>query len=318
MLLIATLVMLLYVASFNHNGHATGLDRVSLRLPIPVVDTAFAPYYLAIDKGIFAKYGIDVKLEPGTPDLNPVKMVSQNSDQFGVLGGPELLLSGRAKGAPIVGIALIHKDSDFVIVLTLKESGITSVQQLRGKKVGFFFGHISTDVLRMVFSKEDVKVQEVDVGFDYGPFLAKQLDAQWAFRTTAGISLPAKGVQLNVISPAEYGIVTQGHMVITNESMLREQPDVVRRFTAALREALAFSVKHPEESVTATIKRDPNFQREVGEKQLEIYNAAILRNNPLGWISFADMEKTKQQMVDVGLLAPDFDITSSYTTRFLE
>ena len=33
------------------------LASLSLRLPIPAVDMAFAPYYLAVDKGIFEKHG---------------------------------------------------------------------------------------------------------------------------------------------------------------------------------------------------------------------------------------------------------------------
>lgn len=94
------------------------IANVSMRLPIPVVDTAFSPYYLAVDKGIFAKYGLNVKLEPGTPELNPVKMLAQGTDQFAVLGGPEILFSARSKGAQIVGTALLHKDANFVTLLT--------------------------------------------------------------------------------------------------------------------------------------------------------------------------------------------------------
>lgn len=302
----------------DENTSVSQLTEVSLRLPIPVADTAFAPYCLGVDKGIFERHGLKVKIEPGTPDLNPVKMVAQQSDQFGVIGGPELLLSARAKNAPLVGIALIHKDSDFVTVISLKDSGITRVQQLEGKKVGFFYGHISTDILHMLFAKEHVKVQEVDVGFDYGPFLGGQLDGQWAFRTTAGISLPAKGIQLNVISPADYGIVTQGHMVITSEGMIRDRPDVVQRFTKALVESLAYSVDHPQEAIAATTARDPKFLPEVGGKQLAVYNPAIMRNRPLGWIDMGDMERTKNQMVSVGLLPADFDVAASFTTRFLK
>jgi NitT/TauT family transport system substrate-binding protein len=294
------------------------LVEVTLRLPIPVADTAFAPYYLAIDKGFFADHGLDVKLEPGTPELTPVKMVSQGIDQFGVVGGPELLFSGRSKGAPIVGIGLVHKDSDFVVVVALKKSGLERLSDLQNKKVGFFYGHISTDILHMLFNKENVKVKEVDVGFDYSSLLSGKLDAQWAFRTTAGISLPAKGVKLNVISPADYGILTQGHMIITNEQMIKEQGEVVQKFMNAVREAMAYSLQHTQEAIDATMRRDPNFKQSVGEKQLEIYNASMSKNSPLGWINEKDMMRTKRQMIDVGLLPRNFDLKSAYTTRFIQ
>ncbi|NEP59580.1 MAG: ABC transporter substrate-binding protein [Symploca sp. SIO2G7] len=303
--------------SSNQTPSTTPVD-ISLRFPIPVADTAFAPYYLGVDKGFFSNNGLNVKLEPGTPELNPVKMLSQGTDQFAVLGGPELLFTAKSKEAPLVGIALVHKNSDFVVVVSSKNSGITQLSDLQGKKIGFFYGHISTDILRMLFKKENVKVEEVDLGFDYSQLIAGKLPAQWAFRTTAGITLPAKGVELNFISPADYGIKTQGHVIVTTEKMIQEQPEVVQAFVNAVLEATAYSLEHPQESIEATVKRDPNFQPSVGEKQLEIYNAAIKRNSKIGWITQEDMDKTKEQMLTVDLIPSTFEVQSAYTTQFLE
>jgi ABC-type nitrate/sulfonate/bicarbonate transport system substrate-binding protein len=304
----------------NQTQVAPGVEQVqtSIRLPIPVADTAFSPLYLAVDKGFFAKRGLNVKLEPGTPETNPIKMLSQGKDQFALVGGPELLMTARNKKAPVKGIALLSKNSDFVVLVTTKKSGITTLKQLEGKKVGFFYGHISTDILHMLFKKENVNVQEVDVGFDYGQLISGQLDAQWAFRTTAGLSLPAKGVEINLISPADYGIVTNGYTLLTNEQTLKEKPKVVQAFLDAVLEATAYSLEHEQEAIDATIKRDPNFKPEVGKKQLEIYNAAIKRNPKLGQITAEDMETTKTQMVNAGLLPADFDVKAAFTTEFLD
>ncbi len=245
-------------------------------------------------------------------------MVAQGSNDFGVVGGPELLFSARAKGAPLVGLALLHKNSNFVVVITLANSGITKISDLAGKKVGFNYGHISTDVLRMLFKKVGVSVEEVDVGFDYGQFLSQKIAAEWGFRTTAGINLPARGIQIKMISPADYGIVTQGHMLITNERMIQERPDVVQHFLNAVLEATEYSTNHVQEAIESTIQRDPNFKWEVGEKQMEIYNKTILQNSRIGWISSEEMMQTKKQMLSVALIPENFDINAAYTTRFLE
>jgi len=317
-LAIAILIAIIgYVIFYNANEDPT-ITKVSLRLPIPVVHTSFSPYYLAVDKGMFLKHGLDVSIEPGSPELNPVKMVSQGIDAFGVVGGPELLFSGRNKGAGIIGIALLHNDADFVVIATLKNSGITKVSQLEGKKVGFFYGHISTDILHMLFKKENVQVEEIDVGFNYGQLISGEIDAQWAFRTTAGLSLPAKGIPLNFISPADYGIITQGHMIIANETMVKENPDIVQRFLVAVLEAINYSLDNTQEAIDSAVKRDPNFSREIGQQQMEILRSTILGNTRIGWIPEDAMEKTKQQMLSVDLLPDDFDIESAYTTRFLE
>jgi NitT/TauT family transport system substrate-binding protein len=294
------------------------MAQVSLRLPIPVVDTSFSPYYLAQDKGFFLKHKLNVTLEPGTPELNPVKMLTQGVDEFAVLGGPELLFSARAKGAPLVAIALIHKDSDFVVIVSPKSSGLIKVSQLKGKKVGFFYGHISTDILHMLLEREKVGVEEVDVGFNYGPLISGELDAQWAFRTTAGISLPAKGYEINIISPADYGIVTQGHVLVTTEKMIKEQPEIVQNFLNAIMDSLSYSLDHVQEAIDSAVVRDPTFQPSVGRKQLEIYNKAIRNNARLGLVTEDMMEKTKVQMTEVGILPIDFDVRAAYTTRFIE
>ncbi len=317
-LFIISVIYLFNSQSFNLSEKTLSLQRISLRLPIPVADTAFSPYYLAVDKGIFAKYGFDVTLEPGTPELNPVKMVSQGMDDFGVLGGPELLFSGRNKGATITGIALLHKDSNFVVLLTLKEKEINELKDLQNKSVGFFYGHISTDILRMLFKKNNIKVNEVDVGFDYGSLITGSIDAQWAFRSTAGITLPAKGIEVNVISPADYGIRTNGHMIIVNDSLLKNNPGLVQRFTDALVEAINFALSNEDEAIAATIARDPNFSYDIGKKQLSIYNNAILRNKPIGWIHEEDMQIASKQMIEAGLISEYFDANSAFTNRFLK
>lgn len=297
--------------------NATATD-VSLRLPIPVPDTGFAPYYLCIDKGICAKHGINLKLEPGSPELNPVKMLSQGTDQFAVVGNPEILFTAKSKGAPILGIALVHRNANFVTLLALKKSNLTQLSDLQNKKVGFFYGHSSTDVLRMLFKKQNIQVQEVDVGFDYGQLITGKLDAQWAFRTTAGISLPAKGVEVVAISPNEYGITTHGQMVLTSEKMLEEQPQVVQAFTNAILESIAYSLDREQEAIEATIKREASFKQEVGKQQLAIYNAAIRNHHKIGWISDEDMAKTKEQMLVLNIFSKDFDPKSAYTNQFVE
>jgi NitT/TauT family transport system substrate-binding protein len=296
----------------------TQVKSVSMRLPIPTADTAFAPYYLCMDKGICAKHGIELKLEPGSPELNPVKMLSQGVNQFAVVGGPEILLTARSKGAPIVGIGLTGKDANFVTLLALKKSGINKIQDLEGKKVGFFYGHISTDVLRMTFKKENVQVQELDTGFDYGQLISGKVDAQWAFRSTAGLALPAKGVEVVQINPSDYGITTQGYVLMTSEKMRKEQPQVVQSFMNAMIESTQYSVEHEQEAIDATVKRDPAFKPEFGKKQLAIYNAAIKNNKQIGIFAAEDMQKTKDQMLSTQLIPENLDLQSAYTNQFVE
>ena len=294
------------------------VDEISIRLPIPVVDGGFVPYYLAQDKGIFEKYNLKVKLEPGSTELNPVKMVGQGVDQFAIVGGPELLMTARSKNVAIKAIGLLHVNANFVTILTKKDSPYTKLSDLQGKKVGFNYGHISTDVLRSLFLQENITVEEVDVAFNYNLFLADQLPAQWAFTTTAGLTLREKGYEFNDISPADYGIITHGHTIITNEKLIKENPDLVRRFMSAIIEATNYSLEHVDESIKAMQNRDKDFSVSLAEKQLKINNQTILNNSDVLWVEASLLEDTKNRLVRLKIIPDDFDLNASFDNSFLK
>ena len=67
--------------------------------------------------------------------------------------------------------------------------------------------------------KTEIKPEEVDVGFNYGALVSGDVAAQWAFTVTAGIDLPAKGTPINIISPADYGITTDGYTILRGTTL---------------------------------------------------------------------------------------------------
>ena len=317
--LISLLVAFFFVSCNRKKSNvASTIDEISVRLPIPVVDGGFAPYYLAQDKGIFEKYNLKVKLEPGSTELNPVKMVAQGIDQFAIVGGPELLMTARSNNVAIKAIGLLHVNANFVTILTKKDSPYKKLSDLQGQKVGFNYGHISTDVLRSLFLQENIKVEEVDVGFNYNLFLADKLPAQWAFTTTGGLTLREKGYEFNDISPADYGIVTHGHTIIANEKLINEKPDLVKRFISAVIEATNYSLEHVDESIEAMQKRDKDFSMSLAEKQLKINNQTILNNSEVLWIDASLLEDTKNRLVRLKIVPDNFDLNASFDNSFLK
>jgi ABC-type nitrate/sulfonate/bicarbonate transport system substrate-binding protein len=81
-------------------------------------------------------------------------------------------------------------------------------------------------------------------GFNYSLFLTDKIPAQWAFTTTAGLTLREQGHELSEISPADYGIITHGHTIIVNERIITEKPELVKRFLAAIIEATEYSLQN--------------------------------------------------------------------------
>lgn len=295
-------------------------DQVSVRFPIPIIEAGQTPFYVAQEKGYYAEENLNVAFQMGSPELNPVKMVATGENTFGVLGGPDTLLVARSKGQPLKAIAVLHRNSNFTCLLTLASSGITELEELQGKKIGFFYGHISTDVLHSLLHKNNIKYTEVDVGFQYNQLIANQVDAQWAFTVTAGLDLPARGVPVNIINPAKYGIVTHGYTIFATDQTIEGKPDVVKRFVRATLRGVQYTLAHPEEANKLLIKRDPKIDEALSLKRLQEYNKVTSNSAQFGpgYMDNEMFRETYQRLEEEKVITKAFAPSDAYTLKFLQ
>jgi NitT/TauT family transport system substrate-binding protein len=194
------------------------------------------------------------------------------------------------------------------------------LEQLEGKKIGFFYGHISTDVLHNLLHKSNIKYTEVDVGFDYNQLIAGQIDAEWAFTVTAGLDLPAKGVEINIISPSDYGIVTQGYTIFATDNTIKAQPDAVLRFLRATLRGIKDTVENPQEANKALLKRDPKLDEALSLKRLQAYNAVTSNSEtyPPGYMDRAMFQSTYDRLAEENVIGKPLNVNEAYTTQFLD
>ncbi len=97
----------------------------------------FAGFFVAKEKGYYKSEGLDVSFLP-SGDANPIKAVVGGAADFGTTWITDLLLQ-RAAGQKVVHIGQFFQKSGFTLV-TLKDSGITKLAQLKGKKIGVWPG----------------------------------------------------------------------------------------------------------------------------------------------------------------------------------
>lgn len=297
-----------------------GFSRVRVRFPIPIVEAGQAPFYVATDKGYYSSEKLEVAFQMGSRELNPVKTVATGRDTVGVLGGPDTLLVARSTGEPLKAIAILHRNSNFSCLITLKSSGITKLAQLEGKKIGFNYGHISTDVLHSLLRKNGIHYTEVDVGFDYNQLIAGKIDAEWAFTVTAGLDLPAKGIQINIINTADYGIVTQGYTIFATDQNIQRDPDVILRFLRATVRGVKDTVENPDAADQTLLKRDPSLDAALSLTRLKDYNAVTSDSDqyPAGYMDHEMFQGTYDRLAEEHVIRNAFDPKDAYTTQFLE
>jgi NitT/TauT family transport system substrate-binding protein len=156
---------------------AAAADKVTLQLKW-VTQAQFAGFYAAKAMGYYTKNNLDVKLKVGGPDITPEQVVASGGAEFGIDWLPALL-AARDKGGDLVNIAQVFGKSGMT-ELTWKPSGITSINGLKGKKVGVWCCGNENELYAALVKNgldphKDVTI--VNQPFDMTLFLSKSVDA---------------------------------------------------------------------------------------------------------------------------------------------
>ncbi len=103
-----------------------------------VAQAQFAGYYAAASEGFYEDECLDVTINPGGPDIVPEQVVAGGQAQLGINFVPSLL-SAREQGTNLVNIAQIFERSA-MREISWADTGISSPEDLRGKRVAVWFG----------------------------------------------------------------------------------------------------------------------------------------------------------------------------------
>ena len=115
---------------------AARAEDVTLQLKW-VTQAQFAGYYVAQEQGFYEEEGLDVTIKPGGPDIAPTQVIAGGGADVVVDWMPSAL-AAREKGLALVNIAQPFKSSGMMLTC-LKETGITSPDDFRGKTLGVWF-----------------------------------------------------------------------------------------------------------------------------------------------------------------------------------
>ncbi len=281
-----------------------------------IPNVQFAPFYVALEKGYFREEGIDLDFNYGW-EVDLIKLVGTGELNFAVASGEQVLLA-RSQGLPVVYVAgWYHRFP--VVVVSLEEKGIRSLQDLKGKKVGIpaLFGasYVGWRALLKAegFREEEFNLQEI--GYTQVESLAKDLvDAAICYAMNEPVQLRLAGYRVNVISVADrINIVSNG--IMTNEKTIKERPELVRGLVRAFLKGLRYTLEHPDEAFEISKKYVP----EMKEEHKEVLKEALKYwSSPhLGRTEKADWEATLKVLQDMGLIIKEIRVEEAFTNEFV-
>ena len=231
---------------------AQPVEQVSLQLKW-LHSFQFAGYYAAKEKGFYAEENLDVTIRERIPGISNIEQVLKDESQYGVADTG--LLEQRLVGKPVVVLASIFQHNPLAY-LTLKESGIVSPYELKGKRV-MEDSYDNAPLLAMLYetgiSADDFS--HLSNSFNPDDLINGKTDAMVSYLTDQVDYYKKKGIEINIIDPRNYGVDFLGDNLFTTEQEINRHPDRVRRFLRASLKGWDYALKHQDELIRIILSK---------------------------------------------------------------
>jgi NitT/TauT family transport system substrate-binding protein len=317
-LIFFSLILCLALTACKPAGPEPAVTKVALNLTY-IPNVQFAPFYVAIEKGIFAKYGIEVSLVYGN-EADLVALVGSDNQQFMIASGEQVLLS-RAQGLPVISVREWYKDYP-VGVASLKTSQISSPADLRGKVIGLpgLYGanYIGFEALVGHAGLTDADYELRSIGFtQVEALVTEQVDAVVVYLANEPVQLRARGYEIDLLKVAD-SLSLVGNCLVTNEKSLNERSDLVQGMVSAMHEALAATAADPEMAYQVSRKyvdnlaEDDPIQKQVLLESIKIW---LLEPDPAE-VEVKRWENMQTVLLDLGLMTRQIETREAFSDAF--
>jgi NitT/TauT family transport system substrate-binding protein len=291
-----------------------------IRLPMGYIpNVQYAPFYVAVEKGYFKDAGIEIEFDYSF-ETDGVALVGAGEVPFALVSGEQVLLA-RAQELPVVYVLGWYKDYP-VGVVAKSEQGIRTPQDLAGKRIGLpgMFG-ASYIGLRALLNQAGLQESDVtldSIGFNQVEALAAdQEQAAVIYITNEPIQLAAQGYAVDVIAVKDY-VQLASNGLITNETRLRENPDLVRNMVHAVLQGITYAAENPDEAYEICKKFVENLDQADAAIQKEVLatSIALWQLDPPGYTDLVAWENMQSVLLEMGLLAEPLDLTLAFSNEF--
>jgi NitT/TauT family transport system substrate-binding protein len=318
--LIATLLLLSLVSPGDASLAA---EKVTLRL-----DWSYwgghAPFFVAIEKGIFARHELEVVVRDGKGSRITAVVVGEGKDDFGFADSTSVA-NGITQGLTAKVVAVIMAKNPNGIVF-LEGTKIEQPKDLEDKVIGTSAGGSDATLLEAFVTKNNVDISKVRL--EKMPGDAKP--AALLARKVNGISsqgfynmpiLESQGAKPREMLFADYGLAGLNYGIFTSKKMIQDRPDTVRRFVTASLEAWKYAIANSDESIRILIKHvpllDPKVARQQFANMLKLLHTKNTEGKPLGWQSRDDWNETLNGLEQHGGMKGRLPVDDYFTNDFV-
>jgi NitT/TauT family transport system substrate-binding protein len=277
-----------WASSQSEAARPKELQKVNFQLNWKITGD-HAPYYVAMDKGWFAEEGIDVNIILGQGSGYTVQALESGKAEIGI--------SGIKKPQDIAGKTVAVPAADGHKVMWPAFAKLIGVDPASVKFVNI---EPSAKVAALASRKADV-VFELYTG---KPFMEKAIPPD----------------QLGYFIWADYGFNAYAHSLIARDDVIKDKPDLVRKFLKAAYRAWDFTLKNPEEAIAILAKHHPINQDDFLANLklvMDFFKTDRYRNYGIGYIDPERMKETIDLVRNYQGVAIPFAPEEMYTADLL-
>lgn len=234
-----------------------------------------AGLYAALDAGLYAKNGLDVKLQAPPDPSAPLRLLAAGKADLAISYTPELLLARDQGNESIVSVgALVQKP--LTSVIALPSGGVKTVKDLAGKRVATSGIPYQSAYLKTILQQAGIdagSVEEVNVGFNLTQaMLSKKADASLgSFWNYEGVDLQRRNENPTILRMEQIGVPTYNELIFVarRQDLDPAGASRLRRFLSATAAGHRLLERNPKAGVDALLQADKGLDPELQEAAIK-------------------------------------------------
>lgn len=221
-----------------------------------------------IEHGIYASHGIELDLIPGQGSNFTMQQLNEDQVQFGQASLLAYLANRAEVGSETTAVFTPIDHPQAGILTTVPAD---SLDDLEGTTIGMFPFTVLRNLLPIVLQENGLEPDSIQIETmttSLGVLLEGTVDSIEGFlggNVASNIAAAAEeGVELYHLDLHDFGLAGYAHPLIVRNDMIEENPDLVRRLVAAMKESIDAALDaSPEEIAELIHAAYPEIDQEV-------------------------------------------------------
>jgi NitT/TauT family transport system substrate-binding protein len=300
---------------------------ITIRLDF-IVGGNHAPWFVAQEKGFYAKRGLNVTIQPGTGSADTIRTIAAGGADVG-FANVSTAIVGRSRGAPVVSVAQLGYIA--VTILWREDTDIKTLKDLERKSWAISPGQAQWFLLPALarinnIDFKSIKIEETAPPLQPAALLAKKADFITMFRASndevAEMTASKQSIRLKRIHMRDAGLDIYGSALVVKEDDIKRRPEMIRAYVEATMEGLKYARDHQDEALRILLKLKPELDKELTRLQIknaveEVFIPAESVSSGYGYMKTDAMEKTVKITNEFFDVARRVAADEVYTNQFI-